>query len=129
MSRRPYIREVSATGWWLQQARYVRYMLREISSLFIGCYVLVLIVGLLQLARGEAAYEGYRSALTGTAGTLLGLLTLLFALYHSYTWFRVTPKAMPLMLRGKRVPGVIIIAAHWFGFLVLAAVMCWLVTR
>ena len=62
MSRRPYIREPSKTGWWLQQPRYIRYMMREITCLFIGIYVLVLIVGLFQLSRGQAAYEEFLAA-------------------------------------------------------------------
>jgi len=111
MSRRPYIRELPRTTWWLAQPRYIRYMLREISALFIGIYVLVLIVGLLQLSAGRAAYEEFLASTAGPAGR--------------NTWFQVTPKAMPLTLAGKRVPGAFIIAAHWFGFFLASAAM-WL---
>ena len=125
MTRRPYIREVSKTRWWLKQPRYIRYMMREISALFIGVYVLVLIAGLLQLSRGEATYSAYLAAVEGPAGLSFGFIAWLFAIYHSYTWFQVTPKAMPLMVGGNRIPGAIIIAAHWFGFAVASAVL-WL---
>ena len=37
MSRRPYIRSMKP-GWWLGQRRYVLYMMRELTSLFIGLY-------------------------------------------------------------------------------------------
>ena len=57
MTRRPYIRPVRRYSWWLSQPRYVRYMLREVSAVFIGAYILVLIVGLLRLSQGPAAYE------------------------------------------------------------------------
>lgn len=123
MSRRPYIREPSRTGWWLRQPRYIRYMLREISSLFIGIYVLILIVGLFQLSKGRAAYEAYLATAEGPAGLAFAVLAMFFAVYHTYTWFQVTPKAMPLMLGGKRVPGVIIVAAHWFGFVVISVAL------
>jgi len=126
MSRRPYIREPSKTDWWLQQPRYFRYMMREISSLFIGIYVLILAVALFQLSEGQAAYEAFLATAEGPAGTAFAVLALLFAIYHTYTWFEVTPKAMPLMLGGKRVAGAFIIAAHWFGF-VLVSVALWLV--
>ena len=59
MSRRPYVRDLSKTGWWLNQPRYVRYMAREISALFVGIYVLILMAGLLGLSQGEAAYEDF----------------------------------------------------------------------
>ncbi len=125
MSRRPYIREPSKTGWWLAQPRYIRYMMREISALFIGIYVLVLIVGLFQLSRGEAAYEEFLATVEGPPGRVFAVLAMLFAIYHTYTWFQVTPKAMPLTLGGKPVPGSFIVAAHWFG-LVLVSAALWL---
>ena len=124
MSRRPYERELPKT-WWLRQPRYIRYMMREMSAFFIGVYILILIVALSQLAQGEAAYDAFLAIATGPAKMLFAFVTLLFAIYHSYTWFQVTPKAMPLMLAGKRIPGAIIIAAHWFGFAALSAAL-WL---
>ena len=54
MSRRPYIRELSKTGWWLKQPRYIRYMAREMSALFIGIYVLVLIAGIVSVVAGRS---------------------------------------------------------------------------
>ena len=125
MSRRPYIRELSRTGWWLRQPRYIRYMMREISALFIGTYVLLLIVGLFQISRGEAAYTAFLSAVEGTVGLIFAVTTMIFAIYHSYTWFQVTPKAMPLMFAGKRIAGPIIVAAHWIVFAIASAVL-WL---
>ncbi len=124
MSRRPYERELPKT-WWLRQPRYVRYMMREMSAFFIGAYILLLIVALSQLAQGKAAYEAFLAIATGPVEMLFAFVTLLFAIYHSVTWFQVTPKAMPLMLAGKRIPGALIIAAHWFGFAVFGAAL-WL---
>ena len=45
MSRRPYIRKVKRS-WWLGQRRYVIYMVRELTSLFVGFYCVLLVVGL-----------------------------------------------------------------------------------
>lgn len=123
MSRRPYIREISKSRWWLKQPRYIRYMLREMTAAFIGVYVLLLIVGLLRLSQGEAAYMAFLDSTKGSAGIAFAVITLFFAVYHTYTWFQVTPKAMPLTFAGKRVPGTYIVAAHWFGFVVLSLVL------
>ncbi len=125
MSRRPYIREPSKTGWWLARPRYIRYMMREISAVFIGIYVVVLIVGLLQLSKGEAAYDEFLATAEGPAGLIFAVFAILFAIYHTYTWFQVTPKAMPLTLGGKRVPDAFIIAAHWTGFIMVSSAL-WL---
>ena len=123
MSRRPYVREFSKTGWWLKQPRYVRYMAREMSALFIGSYVLILMAGLFALSRGEAAYETFLEKAEGSAGLIFAVIAMIFALYHTFTWFQVTPKAMPLMIGGKRISGSLIVAAHWFGFVVVSAAL------
>jgi fumarate reductase subunit C len=93
-------------------------MLREISSAFFAAYILMLIVGLVRLGQGPAAYESFLAAVRSPAGVAFGLITFAFAVYHSVTWFRVTPKAMPLRFGGKAVPPAIIVAAHWLGWAV-----------
>jgi fumarate reductase subunit C len=128
MSRRPYIREHSKTKWWLSQPRYVRYMAREMSALFIGIYVLILIAGLHRLSQGRAEYETFLENATGSLGLILAIVTMAFAVYHTITWFEVTPKAMPLMLGKKKLPGVFIVAAHWLGFIIVSAAL-WLYVR
>ena len=98
-------------------------MAREITSLFIGAYTGVLVVGLARLAEGQAAYETYLEALQGPAGVVFHGLALLFALYHTATWFNVTPKAMPLEVGGRRVPGAVIIGAHYAGWAVISVAL------
>ena len=66
MSRRPYIRKVKA-NLWLGQRRYVIYMIRELTSLFVGLYCAVLVVGLLRLSQGRAAWDGFLAALSAGA--------------------------------------------------------------
>lgn len=126
MSRRPYVREVPRASWWLKQPRYIRYMMREMSAAFIGIYALILIAGLYRLSQGEAAYREFLGAAAGPAGLTFAVIAMVFAIYHTYTWFQVTPKAMPLAVGGKRVPGALIVAAHWLGFVIVSAAL-WLV--
>jgi fumarate reductase subunit C len=126
MSRRPYVREISKSGWWLKHPRYIRYMAREMSALFIGVYALILMAGLFALSRGQVAYEAFLEKAEGPLGLIFAVIAMAFAVYHSYTWFQVTPKAMPLMVGGKRIPGAFIVAAHWIGFVVVTAAL-WLV--
>ncbi len=46
MSRKPYVREVSKTTWFLSHPRYMRYMAREVTCIFIVAYTFLLIVAL-----------------------------------------------------------------------------------
>lgn len=122
MSRRPYIR-ATKRSWWLSQRRYTIYMVRELSSLFVGIYCAVLAVGLLRLGQGQAAWEGFLAALSSPAGVALQLVCLAFAAFHSVTWFAVTPKAMPLVLRGERVPAKAIVGVHYGAWAVVSLIV------
>ena len=122
MSRRPYIRKVKRS-WWLGQRRYVIYMVRELTSLFVGFYCTLLVVGLFRLAQGRAAWDGFVAALSSPAGVLLQLACLAFAAYHSVTWFALTPKALPLMLRGEPVPAKTIVGIHYGAWALVSLIV------
>jgi fumarate reductase subunit C len=112
MSRRPYLRKVER-NWWLQHPRYIVYMVRELTSLFVGLYCALLVVGLVRLSQGAAAWDGFVAAFSSPLGVIFQLGCLAFALYHSVTWFALTPKAMPLRMKGEPVPGSAIVGAHY----------------
>jgi fumarate reductase subunit C len=122
MSRRPYIREIKRS-WWLQQPRYFRYMIRELTSLFIGLYCALLVVGLHRLVQGQSAWDGFVSALSSPLGVVFQLICLAFAIYHSTTWFAVTPKAMPLVVKGEPVAGRTIVAFHYGAWALISLVV------
>ncbi|PIE83304.1 MAG: fumarate reductase subunit C [Candidatus Contendobacter odensis] len=127
---KPYIRKLSKTGWFLKQPRYMRYMGREVTCIFIGAYTLLLVMMLKSLAKGPEAYNAFLEGLGSPLSILFLLVTLGFALYHSTGWFNVTPKAMPIQRGEEFVPDNIIVGAHYgvwgvvsLGVLILAWVV------
>ena len=126
MSRRPYRRPVSATSWWLAQPRYIRYMARETSCVFIGAYTGVLVVGLMRLAEGAAAWSAYLASMSTPGSIIFHLIALAFALYHTTSWFNLTPKAMPVQVGEIRLPGRVIVGAHYAGWAVLSLIVLFL---
>ena len=121
VNRKPYVREVSPTRWFLRDRRYMRYIAREITCIFIGAYTLMLLVGIARLAQGQAAYEAFLAALREPASIVFQVLTLAFALYHTTTWFNVTPKALPVQIGEEFVPGKAVAGAHYVIWAVLSA--------
>ena len=74
----------------------------------------------MRLAQGPAAGDAFLAAARTPGGLAFQLICLLFAAYHSVTWFAVTPKAMPLMLRGEPVAGGVIVGAHYAAWLLIS---------
>ena len=116
-ARRPYLRPM--TGWWRRDPFFVRYMVREATAIVVGLYAIVLMVGAIRLSQGEAAWNGWLEALRSPAAIVFHLVLLAGMVYHTYSWFEIMPKTMPMMfVGGKRVAAATITRA---GLLVAVA--------
>lgn len=127
MSRKPYEPRLPNT-WWLEKPFYVRYMLREMSSFFVGAYVAVLIVGLWQLSAGPEAWANYMGVLRHPLSVAFHVVALAFAVYHTVTWFALTPRTTPIMRGNDFVPPGPIIGAQYVVWAVASAVVLLVVT-
>ena len=122
MSRRPYERPITSE-WIFRHPRYVRYMVREFSCLFIGGWTLLMVWGLKALSEGPAAWDAFLALLKTPASIVFHLLTLAFAVYHSITWFNLTPKALPLQVGEEFTPDWVIAGAHFAAWAVVSAAL------
>ncbi|MDH4189795.1 MAG: fumarate reductase subunit C [Betaproteobacteria bacterium] len=119
MSRRPYVRE-ETFRWIFRHPRYLRYMAREFSCLFIGAWTLVAVVGLGRLSEGQVAWEAFLASLRSPASLVFHFVGLGFALYHSITWFNLTPKALPMQVGEGFVPNAVIAGAHYLAWAIVS---------
>ena len=126
VTRKPYVREVPRLRWFFRHPRYLRYMAREVTCIFIGAYTLLLLVGIKRLTEGQAAYEGFLQALKSPASVLFHVVSLAFALYHTTTWFNVTPKALPVQIGEEFLPGGVVAGAHYVVWALLSLTILFL---
>jgi fumarate reductase subunit C len=125
VNRKPYVRG-ETWRWIFRHPRYLRYMARECSCLFIGGYTLLLVAGLKSLSEGRAAYEAFIEGLRSPASIAFHLVALGFAMYHSATWFNLTPKALPVQVGEAFVPDGVISGAHYAAWAVLSLAVLYL---
>ncbi|MFH1044460.1 MAG: fumarate reductase subunit C [Pseudomonadota bacterium] len=106
-NRRPYVRSMDDR--WKRDPYFVRYMAREVTAVFVAAYAVVLLVGLVRLSQGEAAFNAWLQALKSPLSLVFHLILLATFVYHTWNWFNIMPKTMPMMfVGGKRVqPGAI----------------------
>lgn len=126
MSRKPFVREVSRTRWYFRHPRYLRYMSREVTCIFIGAFALLLLCAVGRLAHGQAAYEAFLAAIQGPWSVLALLVVLIFALHNTTSWFNVTPKAMPVQIGEEFLPDRAISGAHFAAWAVLSLAILFL---
>ena len=101
--RRPYMRPMQ--GWWRRNTFYVEYMLHEATAVFVAAYAVVLLVGLVRLAQGAAAWNAWLAALRSPWSVGFHVLVLAAVCYHAWTWFQIMPRTLPpVVIKGKRLP-------------------------
>jgi len=91
--------------------------------------VLYLLLFVRAVGRGEAAYDDFLDTAASPWLVAVNGVAFAFVLLHTATWFLLTPQAMALRVRGRRVPGLVIIGAQYGGLAVVSAFVLWLVTR
>lgn len=119
---RPYLRPLPF-AWWLTRRPYTLFVVRELTAVFVGGYALVLLLLLRSLARGPEAYAAYLDGLRSPLMITFHVVALAAALYHTVTWFTLAPMALPLRLRGRRVPGRTIVAVNLAAWVLLSALV------
>jgi fumarate reductase subunit C len=104
-------------------------MLRELSSVFVAWAVVFVLLLAHAVGRGEQAYREFLDWADSPWIVALNVVTLAFLVYHAVTWFNLTPKAMVVRLRGRRVPGIAIAGQAYAAWVVVSAFVTWLVLR
>ena len=123
-----YRRRVSV-WWWLQSRSYTGFVLRELTSVFVALFALVLLWQIRALAHGPEAYARFLGRLRSPLFVAFHAVALLFVLFHSFTWFNLAPKAMVVRLKGKRVPDLVVAGANYAAWVVLSAAVAALLLR
>lgn len=115
--------------WWLGQWQYLKFILRELSSVFVAVFVVITLLQLRALHNGPVAYARFEHWLQTPAAIALNLVSLFFVLLHTITWFNLAPSAMAVRFRGKRLPDFLVAAPNYAMWLVVSVVVAWLILK
>jgi fumarate reductase subunit C len=111
--------------WWLGKPAYTGFIVRELTSLFVAyaAGALVLFVGV--VGAGPEAYEAFLGRLSHPAVLAFHAFVLLALLVHAVTWLNLAPKALVIRVGGRRLPDGAVVAGHYAAWVVLSAVIAW----
>ena len=115
--------------WWLGQWQYLKFILRELSSVFVGFAVVMTILQLRALRGGPEAYARLQHQLRSPMAVVVSIVSVFFVLFHTFTWFNLTPRAMSVRMRGQRIPEWLIAAPNYAVWMVVSSAVTWLVLR
>jgi succinate dehydrogenase subunit C len=113
--------------WWLQRRSYVVFVVRELTSVFVAWSVAFTLIAVHAILQGPDAYRRFLDWSAAPWLVVLNAIALAFVVFHTITWFNLTPQAVVLRVRGRRVPDVGIAAPLYLAWLVLSALVVWIV--
>ncbi|HEY2946976.1 MAG TPA: hypothetical protein VGJ53_01040 [Micromonosporaceae bacterium] len=113
--------------WWLSRRSYFAFVVRELTSLAVVWFVVYLLWLVWAVGSGPTAYQRFLDRSAEPWLVAINVVALAFAIYHTVTWFAVTPQAMVLRVRRRRLPGQAIAGALYLAWLAVSAVLVWFV--
>jgi fumarate reductase subunit C len=113
-------------NWWLRKRSYRLFMLRELTAVFVAGYALFLLALLYQASQGQEAFSGFVQGLKSPVSIVLHLIALAMALYHTVTWFNLTPKAMVVWRGEQQVSPLLIAGVNYVVWVVVSGLVVWL---
>lgn len=130
MSKQPRYHTPMGSLWFLGRAGYRRFMAREMTAFAIAVFLVYLLYWLRALGEGFDAYVRMIQITRNPISVIVLGLVLGAVLYHSITWFNLTPKIMPMYVAEEKVPDFP--AAIIMGYLpcvVVTVLVLWAVMR
>jgi fumarate reductase subunit C len=124
-----WYRKRVSTYWWLQRWEYLRFVLRELSSVFVTYFVMLTLLQVYMLSKGPLPYAHFQELLKNPFILALNLISFFFVVFHAVTWFNLSARAMAIRVGGKRVPGFLISGSNFVAWLVISAVVAWFLLR
>jgi fumarate reductase subunit C len=113
--------------WWLRRRSYLLFVLRELSSVFVGWFVAYLLVLVYAVGEGESSYQRFLDWSANPFVIALNVVALAFVVLHAVTFFQAAPQTTVVRLRGRRVPAVALAAPIFAAWVVVSAFVIWLV--
>jgi fumarate reductase subunit C len=118
-----------STYWWLGKWAYVKFILRELSSVAVAWTVALILLQVWALIRGPAAYARFGHLMSSPWMIALNVIAFAFLLLHSITWFNLAPKAMAVRVGGKRLPAALISGPQYLAWIVISAIVFAIISR
>jgi fumarate reductase subunit C len=115
--------------WWANRWIHIKFIARELTSVCVAVYVIVLLFFVRAILAGQTSFEAFLEILRSPLVIALHILVLGGLVFHSITWFNLAPKAMVVKVGDKNVPGIVIALMNYAGWVVVSLLLIWLVAN
>ncbi len=112
--------------WWVHKWVYIKFIARELTSIGVVSYAVVLLFHVRALIQGPQAYSELTKLLSTPVSVILHSIALISILFHSISWFSLAPKALAVRFGKWRIPDRVIIGLNLFAWIFISLLIGWL---
>jgi fumarate reductase subunit C len=123
-----YRRRISV-WWWLEQWSYTRFVLRELTSVFVAIAALMTLWQLRAIAQGSDAWAHTLAQLRSPLCVAFNVFALTALLFHSVSWCSLAPRAMVAHIGDRRLPDWVVAGLNYGAWAVLSLFVAAIVWR
>ena len=109
--------------WWTKKWAHLRFIIREMTSVAVAWFALVLIFMIRALGNGPEAFSQFETRMEHPVLIILNLIALIMLIYHSITWFNLAPKAIVLKFGANKIPGYVVAGMNFAAWIVFSIVI------
>ena len=111
--------------WYFDRWPYLKFMLREASSVFVAYFAVITLVQIAAINGGPVAYAKFNALMAMPLMICLNILAFAFVCFHAITWFMLVPRVMMRQVLGRPTPDMMAAApnfAIWLAASVIVAI-------
>lgn len=109
---KPY-RPLMSPYWYFDRWPYLKFLIRETSSVFVAYFAVVMLVQICAVSSGPSAYRHFEAWMAMPLFFVLNVVALLFVCFHAVTWFALVPRVMARQMLGRPLPEMMAAAPNY----------------
>lgn len=114
-------------SWWMHKWVHMRFILRELTSIFVAFYAIILVCYVRAVRLGPEAYAALLGWLETPLSIALHAVAAVMVLFHSISWFRLAPKAAVIRVGDRILPDWLIVGMNMGAWGLFSIALAWLI--
>jgi fumarate reductase subunit C len=115
--------------WYFDRWHYLKFMVRELSCIFVAYFAVVMLLQIYAISSGPDAYACFQSWMRSPVILILNAAALLFIIFHAITWFALVPRVFVRHVTGTEIPNIVTMIPNYGVWLFASAVVAVFILR
>jgi fumarate reductase subunit C len=109
--------------WYFDRWPYLRFIVRELSCVFVAYFAMVMLLQIRAITHGDAAYAHFQALMANPLIMIANAAALVLIIFHAVTWFALVPRVFVRHLMGTTIPDLFAMVPNYGAWLVCSLIV------